>query len=107
MKMLPLLMTLLVVSCSNMKYIIKPDQDKTLEIFLKRLKVPQNSIDGLINNLPEKPVEEADGSFMTEMGIIILKSELPLGVLRLLSIFVVRTIIIVPIWIAAAYWLVG
>lgn len=45
--------------------------------------------------------------FMTEMGIIILKSELPLGVLRLLSIFVVRTIIIVPIWIAAAYWLVG
>ena len=44
--------------------------------------------------------------FMTEMGILILKSELPLNAWQLFIIFVTRTIIVLPIYTLSANWLV-
>jgi nucleoside recognition membrane protein YjiH len=40
--------------------------------------------------------------FLSEMGVLILKSELPLNALHLLEIFLLRTVIVLPIYTAAA-----
>ncbi len=45
--------------------------------------------------------------FMSELGVIILRSSLPLGVVDLVWIFLLRTVIVLPILILGAHLLVG
>jgi len=45
--------------------------------------------------------------FMSELGVIILRSSLPLGVLDLASIFLLRTVIVLPVLILGAHVVVG
>jgi nucleoside recognition membrane protein YjiH len=45
--------------------------------------------------------------FMSELGVIILRSSLPLGVLDLAVIFLFRTVIVLPVLILGAHVVVG
>jgi nucleoside recognition membrane protein YjiH len=45
--------------------------------------------------------------FMTEVGVIILRSSLPLSVTDLVLIFLLRTAIILPVLIVGAHWVVN
>ncbi|MEM7432982.1 MAG: YjiH family protein [Pseudomonadota bacterium] len=44
--------------------------------------------------------------FLSEAGVIILRSNLPLTLLDLLAIFLLRTAIVLPILIAGAHWII-
>lgn len=43
--------------------------------------------------------------FMAEVGVLILRSSLPLGLVDLALIFLLRTVIVLPIFLVAARWL--
>ncbi len=43
--------------------------------------------------------------YMSEVGALLLRSSLPLNLVDLFAIFVIRTIITLPVCVAAAYWL--
>ncbi len=45
--------------------------------------------------------------FMSELGVIILRSSLPLSVLDLALIFLLRTVIVLPALIVGAHFVVG
>lgn len=45
--------------------------------------------------------------FMSELGVIILRSSLPLNVLDLALIFLLRTVIVLPALIVGAHLVVG
>ena len=45
--------------------------------------------------------------FMSELGVIILRSSLPLSVLDLAQIFLLRTVIVLPALIVGAHLVVG
>jgi len=42
--------------------------------------------------------------YMTEVGVLILKSEIPLNLLNLIQVFLLRTLITLPIVAAIAHW---
>lgn len=43
--------------------------------------------------------------YMSEVGVLILRSSLPLNLSQLLMIFVIRTIILLPIFLIAGWWI--
>ena len=45
--------------------------------------------------------------FMSELGVIILRSSLPLGVVELAAIFLLRTVIVLPVLILGAHFVVN
>lgn len=44
--------------------------------------------------------------FMSEMGVLILKTRIPLNLVNLITVFLIRTAITLPVAVASAYWLV-
>lgn len=45
--------------------------------------------------------------YMSEVGVLIIKAKLPLNVLELFAIFIIRTLITLPIIALMAHWIVG
>jgi nucleoside recognition membrane protein YjiH len=45
--------------------------------------------------------------YMSEVGVLILKAKLPLNLLELFAIFIIRTLITLPIIALMAHWIVG
>ncbi len=44
---------------------------------------------------------------MSEVGILMLRSNLPISLLDLVSIFLLRTVIALPVLVLAAHYIVG
>lgn len=45
--------------------------------------------------------------YMSEVGVLIIKAKLPLNILELFAIFIIRTLITLPIIALMAHWIVG
>ncbi len=45
--------------------------------------------------------------YMSEVGVIILRSSLPLSIADLVLVFLLRTVIILPVLILGAHWIVN
>ena len=45
--------------------------------------------------------------YMSEVGVLIIKAKLPLNLLELFVIFIIRTLITLPIIALMAHWIVG